>query len=238
MYVLDSDGNVIDTYKFTDNLRLNKLRESMKDEKQANTAVHESGHFVMYSYLNGKIPEKLVSRSVESDTEGFMMHSFEDEDTLVGSQIDYMNKIKVCLGGYVAEGIVFGVDRRSAGASNDLENATMIASRMVRRLGMGGLPYTTTYMNDSNTQGMIINEDNQEYINEKIKVIIEMCLTEAEEIIRKPNIYDMLKKSSKYLAEHSQMPKHIMNELLDEARENGEICDNADTYYRDVVQNL
>lgn len=238
IYILDTNGNIIDTYKFTDKLRLYGLRSSTKDEQQSNTAVHESGHFVVYSYLNGRTPEKLVSKSADKEMEGFMMHNVEDEEDTVGSRIDFLNNIKVCLGGYVAEGIIFGEDRRSSGASSDLRSATEIASRMVRKWGMGDLPYVTTHLNKIDNDGMLINEDNQEYINNKIKSIVEDCLKDTFEIINKPHIMKMLKSSSKYLAKHSQMPKHMMNELLDEAKQNGEICDNNDTYYRDIVNNL
>ena len=236
--VINSNSDVIDTYKFTDKLRLDKLRESTKDEKQANTAVHESGHFVVYSYLNGKVPEKIISRSAEKQIEGFMMHDVEEEEGVVGSRIDYLNEIKVALGGYVAEGLVFGEDKRSAGASSDLAHATTIASKMVRKWGLSELPYVSTYMSSFEFGDTLVNEDNQDYINDKIKTIINECLEETERIMKLPNVYEMLKKSSKYLAQHSQMPKKVMLDLLNEARSNGEICANNDTYYRDIVNNM
>ena len=231
--VLDKNGNEIDTYKFAEKLRLEELRSSVTDEKQADTAVHESGHFVVYSYLNGRIPEKVVSRSVEKETEGFMMEDVDDNNTNIGSRIDIMNEIKVCLGGYVAEGVIFGEDRRSGGASSDLNSATKLASKMVRKLGLGGTAYVTTY---SNNQGdLLINENNQDYINECIKGIINDCLDATKEIINKPHIMKMLKSSSKYLLTHSQMPKTVMKKLLEEAKTEGDICEDTSSYYRDIV---
>lgn len=236
--VLDKNGDVIDTYKFSDRLRLVTLRASTNDEHQANTAVHESGHFVVYSYLNGKVPEKIVSKSAEREIEGFMMHDMEEEEKTIGSRIDYLNEIKVCLGGYVAEGLIFGDDRRSAGASNDLATATQTASRMVRKWGMTDIPYVTTHLMKMDNDGTLIREDNQDYINEKIKNIIDDCLKETIDIINQPHIMKMLKASSKYLLTHSQMPKHMMAELLNTAREEGKICDNNDSYYKDIVSNF
>lgn len=236
--ILDKDGNVIDSYKFADKLRLEALRNSTNDEHQANTAVHESGHFVVYSYLNGKIPAKIVSRSVEKEVEGFMMHDVEDEDNVIGSRIDFINEIKVCLGGYVAEGVIFGKDRRSAGAANDLSRATQTASKMVRKWGMEDIPYVTTHLMSGDTGGMLVKEDNQDYINDKIKKIVDKCLKETEEIISKPHIMKMLKASSKYLLNHSQMPKHVMNELLDTAKSEGDVCEKNDSYYRNIVSNF
>lgn len=231
--VFDKNGKEIDTYKFSEKLRLEEMRSSTTDEKQADTAVHESGHFVVYSYLNGKVPEKVVSRSVDRETEGFMMEDVDDDNTNVGSRIDILNEIKVCLGGYVAEGIIFGESRRSGGASSDLNRATKLASKMVRKLGLGGVVYVTTY---SNNQGdLLINENNQDDINECIKNIMNTCLEETKEIINKPHIMKMLKSSSKYLLTHSQIPKTVMKKLLEEAKAEGYICEDTSSYYRDIV---
>lgn len=235
--VLDADGKIIDTYRFNDKLRLGKLRDSTKDEQQACTAVHESGHFVIYSYLNGRVPEKLLAKSADSDMNGFMMHNIEDMEC-VNSRVEYLNHIKTCLGGYVAEGIIFGEDRRSGGALSDLSTATQIASKMVRMMGMSDLPFVTTHLNKPENDGLLIREENQEYINNKIKKIIEDCLKDTTEIIKMPHIMKMLKSSSKYLAQHSQMPKHMMSELLDVAKSEGEILQNSETYYRDIVKNF
>jgi energy-coupling factor transporter ATP-binding protein EcfA2 len=233
--ILDKNGKIVDTYKFSDKLRLVALREPTNDEHQANTAVHESGHFVMYSYLSGEIPEKIVTRSAESDLEGFMLESVEDMGNGVGSRVDYLNSIKISLGGYVAEGLIFGEDRRSAGSSQDLVTATRIASKMVRKWGMGDMPYVTTHTADPMSGTLLIKEDNQDYINKQIKDIIKMCLKETEAIISLPHIMKMLKTSSKYLLTHSQMPKNMMADLLNTARSEGEICEKNSTYYKDIV---
>ena len=51
-----------------------------------------------------------------------------DDDEFVQSYEYLINKIKVSLGGYVAEEVVFGNECRTVGASEDLRNATEIAS--------------------------------------------------------------------------------------------------------------
>lgn len=233
--ILGDNDEVIDIYEFTDKLHLRGLRETVINEQQANTAVHESGHFVVYSYLNGKVPEKIISRSAEKDIDGFMMRNSDDDEYTIGSRLDYMNEIKIGLGGYVAEGILFGKDKRSAGSSNDLRKATEIASKMVRVWGMDDIPYITTHLMRGDNDGMYIKDDNQDYINDKIKNILQEALTETESIINKPHILEMLKKSSKYLLVHSQMPKSVMKKLLENAKKNGDICSNEETYYRDIV---
>lgn len=237
--VLDSSSKEIDRYTFTDNLRLDKLRNSNNEEQQANTAVHESGHFVVYSYLNGHTPAKLISKSTDKEMNGFMMHDYEEDEKEIASRIYMFNQIKICLGGYVAEGIIFGNDYRSGGSSNDLKRATELASKMVRRWGMvDDMPFVTSYLKSMNSGGNEIVEEKQQYINDKIKNIIADCLKETEDIIKQPHIMNMLKKASKYLATHSQMPKKMMNKLLKEAKNNGIVCANNENYYRNIVNNF
>ena len=56
----------------------------------------------------------------------------DDEDERAIKTYDYyMNNIKIALGGYVAERIVFGDDNKTSGAVSDLRKATSIASKMV-----------------------------------------------------------------------------------------------------------
>lgn len=235
--VLDSCGNVIDTYKFTDKLRLGELRKSVGDEVQANTAVHESGHFAVYAYLYGKIPEKIVSRSTDKSCGGFVMDSSEKKDEVCSYEM-LLNKIRVSLGGYVAEGLVFGEDKRSCGASSDLEKATSIASKIVREYGLAGYPYVTTHLRINSNNGTLINEDDQKYINDEIKNILFECEENVRDILKYPNIMNMLRKSSKYLLNNSEMPKSVMTELLNEARNEGFINECSETFYRDSIDRM
>ena len=220
-------------------LRLKKLRDSDEsDDQQALCALHESGHFVMYAKLFGKLPEKLVSRTAESDKGGFLM---EDVDAFKNkiSKKDMIKQIQVLLGGYVAEKLYFG-EEMTLGAQNDLKEATIIASKMVRTYGMGISSYVTTYVHGSafDANGYIVNEDNQHYINETIKNII----SQAEENVRKTLIMDewkkMLKESALYLCENSAMPKEKMTEIYDKVADSVKQPVRSETYYRNIIENL
>lgn len=220
-------------------LRLKKLRDSDEnDDQQALCALHESGHFVMYAKLFGKLPEKLVSRTAESDKGGFLM---EDVDAFKNkiSKKDMIKQIQVLLGGYVAEKLYFG-EEMTLGAQNDLKEATIIASKMVRTYGMGISSCVTTYVNGNafDPNGYLVNEDNQHYINETIKNII----SQAEENVRKTLITDewkkMLKESALYLCENSAMPKEKMTEIYDKVADSVKQPVRSETYYRNIIENL
>lgn len=236
----DKNDNELCIAEFKDvKLRLKKLRDSDEnDDQQALCALHESGHFVMYAKLFGKLPEKLVSRTAESDTGGFLMENVDDTKKRI-SKKDMLKKIQVLLGGYVAEKIYFG-EEMTFGAQSDLNEATRIASKMVRRYGMGISSCVSTYVRGSGEDalGLLVNEDNQHYINENIKSII----SQAEEEVRKTLITDewrkMLKESALYLCENSAMSKTKMAEIYDKVSDSVKMSARSERYYRDIIENI
>ena len=236
----DKNDNEIGIVEFNNvQLRLKKLRDSdVNDDQQALCALHESGHFVMYAKLFGKMPEKLVSRTAESDTGGFLMVDIDDSKKRI-SKKDMLKRIQVLLGGYVAEKIYFG-DEMTIGAESDLKDATRIASKMIRMYGMGITSCVSTYVEGGGDDpyGYFVNEDNQYYINENIKSII----AQAEEEVRKTLITDewkkMLKESALYLCENSAMPQSKMVEIYDKVADSVKLSVRSETYYRNVIENI
>lgn len=233
------NGNRVDSIRFNIKLRLKKLRDSDENsEEQALCALHESGHFVMYAKLFGKMPEKLVSRTTDSKSGGFMMEDFDDSKKKV-SKRDMLSEIKVLLGGYVAEKIAFG-DEMTSGAENDLSRATMIASQIVRTYCMGNTSYVTS--NTENTPkdpfGYLVREDNQNYINTEIKQIITDAEMEVYHTLMNAEWKKMLKESALYLCEHSFMPKEKMMEIYDKVADSVKTTVRNDRYYHYCIETL
>lgn len=235
----DESGNELCCLKFNVELRLKKLRDTdTTDEEQALCALHESGHFVMYAKLFGKVPEKLVSRTTDSNVGGFLMEDIDEAKRKV-SKHDLLNEIKVLLGGYVAEKYVFG-DEMTVGASNDLSRATQLASRVVRRYGMWDFPYVTTNVEAENNDadGSLVREENQIYINREIKDIITKAENEVRQTFVHPEWRKMLKESSLYLCENSAMPKEKMTELYDNVADSVKDSVRNKTFYHDKIVNM
>ena len=238
VYCYDIHGFAISNISFDIKLRLKKLRDSdSNDEEQALCALHESGHFVLYTKYFGKMPEKLVSKTTETNTGGFLMENVDDAKKNV-SKKDMLNEIKVLLGGYVAEKIVFG-EQMTAGASNDLYRATQMASRIVRRYGMGGNNCVTTNVEapDDNF-GYLVNENNQNYINNEIKQILTTAEEEVFHTLTNNEWRKMLKESAIYLCENSAMSKDKMREIYDKVADSAKIAVRNDTYYHDMIRNM
>ncbi len=229
-----SDKNVAE-YEIPQELRLEKHRKTEEPEQQTRVAVHESGHFVVYANLMGKVPEKLCSNSVSKETNGFLL--FDDDDNEMWTKEEIITNIKIALGGYVAEELVFGQKKRGAGAQNDLLKATTYASQMIRDYGMGSKPYVTTYLTTENRTagGNKINFDTQQAVNKEITQIIDSCLSEVKRILETEPWKNLLKKAALYLSEHSNMSKEKMEELYNEVPEDCRTYPD-ETYYRDCLK--
>ena len=238
IYLYDVHGFAISSTEFDVKLRLKKLRDSdLNDEEQALCALHESGHFVMYAKLFNKLPEKLVSRTTDTNTGGFMMEDFNESKKKI-SKRDMLNEIRVLLGGYVAEKLFFG-EEMTSGASNDLYRATQLASRIIRRFGMGGNVFVSTWTDapDDNF-GYLINENNQNYINMEIKQIIEDAENEVRLTLLNEEWKKMLKESALYLCKNSAMPKEKMQEIYDKVADTVKIAVRDDNFYHQIIENI
>lgn len=223
---------------FNVKLRLKKLRDSdIKNEEQALCALHESGHFVMYAKLFGKMPEKLVSKTTDSNTGGFLMEDIDEAKKKV-SRKDMLNEIKVLIAGYVAEKEIFG-EEMTSGASNDLFKATQLASKLIRRFGMGNFAYVATNTDEQyDPCGLLLKEENQNYINQIIKDLINQAEKDVIDTFNNPEWRKMLKESALYLCENSAMPKDKMKEIYDKVSDNVKMSVRSDTFYHDAIENI
>lgn len=105
---------------------------SEKDKKIV--AYHEIGHALVAAMQKHSAPvHKITIVPRTSGALGYTMQ-VEEEDTLLMSKEEAIDKITTYTGGRVAEEVIFG--SITSGASNDIEQATKLARAMVTRLGM------------------------------------------------------------------------------------------------------
>jgi ATP-dependent Zn protease len=126
--------NDIQQARMTEELGLKQPVEYTEAERRA-IATHEAGHATV-AYLVGK-GRKLEVLSIikRGDALGLLSHSdLEERFTNTKSEIEA--RIKIALGGMVAEEIFFG--ESGTGPAGDLMQATNAAAIMVGSLGLGG----------------------------------------------------------------------------------------------------
>ncbi len=97
------------------------------------TAYHESGHALVGMLTPGADPVRKVSIIPRGSALGVTL-STPDSDRVSYSREELEAKIRVALGGRVAEEVVYGAI--STGAESDLQQLTQIAREMVGRWGM------------------------------------------------------------------------------------------------------
>src|SRR5438874_3934459 len=113
-----------------------KSRIMLPEEKQR-VAYHEGGHAILACALPNTHPVHKISiipRGVGAL--GYVLQRPED-DRHLRTQSELESDIKVCLGGTLAEELIYR--EISNGASSDLERASRIARRMVKEFGMSRL---------------------------------------------------------------------------------------------------
>lgn len=155
-----------------------KSRVLNKKEKEI-VAFHESGHAIVAASLTDVDPVHRVSiipRGVAAL--GYTLQ-LPTEDRHLMTKTELLNRLKVMLGGRVAEEIIF--NEISTGAQNDLERATAAARSMVTEYGMseklGPLSYTkdkrSIFMGVDFTNGTDYSERVASEIDEEVRRIIE-----------------------------------------------------------------
>ncbi|OUU22799.1 MAG: hypothetical protein CBC13_07155 [Planctomycetia bacterium TMED53] len=117
-----------------DKIQLGTLRdEAMSEKEKELTAYHEAGHALLAMLLPEADPVHSVTIVPRGRALG-VTQQLPMEDTNNYSRTYLLNRIAILLGGRAAEDLVF--QEFTTGASNDLEQATSLAERMICLWGM------------------------------------------------------------------------------------------------------
>ena len=105
----------------------------MTDADRERTAYHESGHALVGMLTPGADPVRKISIIPRGQALGVTL-STPETDRYGYARDELVARVKVALGGRVAEQVVYG--DTTTGAESDIQNLTMIARGMVSRWGM------------------------------------------------------------------------------------------------------
>jgi len=194
--------------------RLDKIRQSAKENLVANISVHESGHAVVYILLFKLAPLQLKSKIASSYAGGFTFpHDIHE------TRENLINKIKIYLAGGVAEEIIFGEGNASVGRSHDREQVTVLAADFIRRYGFDD-EFQAVYSMDFYPYRMEMNATDVD-----IEKMIAKLVAETSELLVQH--VDLLKEMSNSLAQKGSLETNEILNLVNkynlpiEAREEG-----------------
>ena len=164
-----------------------KSKKYSENEKRL-VSYHETGHAIIGLKLeNANIVEK-VTIIPRGNAGGYNL-MLPEEEKMFPTKKDFMDKITGYLGGRVCEEVVF--NEISAGASNDIQEATKIAKAMVRSYGMsklGPIQYSDESQNvflgrDYSSNGANYSSEIAFEIDKEVRRIINECYENCKKII-------------------------------------------------------
>ncbi|KAB2085977.1 hypothetical protein ES319_A05G433800v1 [Gossypium barbadense] len=107
----------------------------LTEESKKLTAYHESGHAIVAFNTEGAHPIHKATIMPRGSALG-MVTQLPSSDETSTSKKQLLARLDVCMGGRVAEELIFGQDHITTGASSDLHTATELAQYMVSNCGM------------------------------------------------------------------------------------------------------
>lgn len=184
--------NMSDFEKAKDKILMGLERKSVvvSEKERRVTAYHEAGHALVAKLLPETDPLHKISIIPRGRAMG-VTQQVPLDDRHVYSEEYLINRIKILLGGRVAEELVF--DQYTTGARNDLMAATEIATKMVCEWGMNVMLGPLSYMDIQS--GFLANlsshkkysEQTAQMIDSEIRKLIEKCYAETLALLKKNN---------------------------------------------------
>ncbi len=147
--------------------------------------------------------------------------SFLPQEELHNHDREYlMASIMVAMGGRAAEELIFGEERVTTGAGNDIQRATQIARSMVTQWGMSEAigPITLDTGEEQHFLGRDIGldrpygEDTAELIDQEVNEILKSCYGKARTLLTEH--LDNLHTLAKRLIDHETVEGDELRSLL------------------------
>ena len=182
-----------DLEKAKDKIMMGAERRSMamsEDEKRL-TAYHEAGHAIVGRSMPSHDPVYKVSIIPRGRALGVTMF-LPEADRYSHSKEFLESQICSLFGGRIAEELVFGANKVTTGASNDIMRSTELARNMVTKWGLseklGPLTYSEdegeVFLGHSVAQHKAVSDETAHDIDKEIRSIIDRSYARAEQILK------------------------------------------------------
>jgi len=161
---------------------------TMSDDEKKMTAVHEAGHAVVGYYSKDHDPIYKVSIIPRGMALGITMF-LPERDFVSVSRTKLESQIASLYGGRIAEELYAGFDGITTGASNDIERATIIATKMVTEWGMSKKVPPIKFVDENGFTNSVQLKSGMEEITtvvqKEVELIIKKNYSAAEKILKK-----------------------------------------------------
>lgn len=173
----------------------------MKEEEKKITAYHEAGHAICTLYCENSDPIHKVTIIPRGRAGGYVSR-LPEYDKSYHTKLEIVENIIIAMGGRVAEELIFGKDKITAGASSDIQAATYYAKNMITRWGMSDQIGTVFYAENLRYENGYGAESCSNEILKDIDFAIKKLIVESKE------------KCFEILDKHKDQLEIIANALL------------------------
>ena len=191
---------------------------SEKDKKI--TAYHEAGHAILFHVLPDVGPVYTVSIIPTGQGAAGYTMPLPERDEMHMTKGKMLHDITVCLGGRIAEGIIF--DDVTTGAVQDIKQATEAARDMVTKYGfsekLGMINYDTSddevFIGRDIGHTKSYSESTSKVIDDEVKSIIDRCHEQATKILMDHR--DVLDRLAALLIEKERITREEFEALFEQ----------------------
>jgi len=208
----------------------------MSEEEKAMTAYHEAGHAIVGRLVPEHDPVYKVSIIPRGRALGVTMY-LPEKDRFSHSKQHLESNISSLYGGRIAEEIIYGADKVSTGASNDIERATQLARKMVTQWGlsekMGPMLFAEeegeVFLGRTSSKSLNMSDDTARAIDAEIKEFVNRNYDRAEQIL-KDNM-DILHAMKDALMKYETIDANQIDDLMErrEVRDPSNMNDSGST---------
>ncbi|XQW86526.1 ATP-dependent zinc metalloprotease FtsH [Thalassotalea piscium] len=179
--------------KAKDKILMGAERRSMvmSESEKEMTAYHEAGHAIVGRLMPDHDPVYKVSIIPRGRALGVTMY-LPEHDRFSHSKQHLESNISSLYGGRIAEEMIYGFDKVSTGASNDIERATQLARKMVTQWGlsekMGPMLFAEeegeVFLGRTSAKSLHMSDETAKAIDEEIKEFINRNYQRAEKVLK------------------------------------------------------
>jgi cell division protease FtsH len=183
------------------------------------TAYHEAGHAIVALKTPGSDPIHKVTIVPRGRALG-LTASLPEVDRHNYTKSWLVGSLAMFFGGRVAEEIIFGADKVTTGAGNDIERATALARRMVTQFGMSerigplavGDKEQEIFLGREFAQRREISERTAEMVDDEVKRLVDEAYARAMQIVNENR--ELLDRIAVALLERETIDREDLDRLM------------------------
>ena len=194
------------------NMGPERRSNTMTEKEIINTAYHEAGHVIVGYLMPEHDPLNKVTIVPRGQALGFAQF-LPEGDRVSETFTKLESQLSTLFAGRIAEGLIFGEDKITTGASSDIHRATQIARAMVTQWGFSKELGPIFYQNEDG-MGAIkgVSEESQKLIDVEMRKIIDRNYNRAKQTLE--DNMDILHAMKDALLKYETLDRNQIDDLM------------------------